>query len=184
VGRVGEIGSVTHPRSGARLICSSRPVLPPPPPCRCGSRCASAPFTPTQRKPWDYRLGFTGERVVGEELNQLLGSGFRVFHDVPFERFNIDHVLVGPPGMYAVETKSPRKRAAIKGLERATVQSTGTVLQFTTFNNTSFIEQARRNPKTLSEWLGKTTGQPVHVGPIPTLPGWELGIPRGLPVTC
>jgi hypothetical protein len=128
----------------------------------------------TQRKLWDYRLGFTGERVVGEELNQLLGSGFRVFHDVPFEDFNIDHVLVGPPGVYAVETKSPRKRAAIKGLERATVQSTGTVLQFPTFNNTSFIEQARRNAKTLSEWLGKATGQPVHVGPILTLPGWRV----------
>lgn len=56
-----------------------------------------------QKKLWMYRLGFTGERIVGEELNQLLASGFKVFHDVPFENFNIDHVLVGPPGVYALD---------------------------------------------------------------------------------
>lgn len=37
----------------------------------------------TARRLWDYRLGYKGERIVGEELNQLLAHGFRVFHDVP-----------------------------------------------------------------------------------------------------
>src|SRR5688572_1213217 len=77
------------------------------------------------RELWDSRLGFTGERVVGEELNQFLASGFRVFHDVPFDNFNIDHVLVGPPGVYAVETKARRKPATIKGLAKAQIYSDG-----------------------------------------------------------
>jgi hypothetical protein len=127
-----------------------------------------------QRQLWDHRLGFTGERLVGEELNQLLAVGFKVFHDVPFDGFNVDHVLVGPPGVYVVETKSTRKRAAIKGLERATVYSDGTVLKFPLWTNTYFIEQARRNAATVSEWLTKATGEAVSASAILTLPGWRI----------
>lgn len=127
-----------------------------------------------QRKLWMYRLGFTGERVVGEELNRLLASGFQVFHDIPFENFNVDHVLVGPPGVYIVETKSVRKKAAIKGLERATVYSDGTTLKFPTRSDTSFIEQARRNAATVSKWLSQATGEPVAASAILTLPGWRV----------
>lgn len=127
-----------------------------------------------QKQLWNYRLGFTGERVVGEELNQLIASGFRVFHDVPFEGFNIDHVLIGPPGVFAVETKSPRKRASIKGVERATVYSDGQVLKFPTWTDTRFIAQTRRNAETLSTWLSSATGEFVAVRGILTLPGWRI----------
>lgn len=55
------------------------------------------------------RLGFDAEAATGEELNQLARRGFWVFHDVPGERFNIDHVVVGPTGVFAVETKGRSK---------------------------------------------------------------------------
>ena len=54
-----------------------------------------------------------GERVVAEHLNQLIAEGYTVFHDVPcgFKKgkkmlFNIDHLLVGKKGIFAVETKT------------------------------------------------------------------------------
>ena len=127
-----------------------------------------------QRQLWDYRVGYMGERVVGEELNQLMRVGFAVFHDVPFDGFNIDHVLVGPKGVFAVETKSPRKRASIKGLERAKVYSDGEALRFPTWKDVRFIPQARLNAKTLAEWLASATGEPVPVRAILTLPGWSV----------
>jgi hypothetical protein len=52
------------------------------------------------------RLGFSGERAVGHHLNQLAAEGYRIYHDLQFEGFNIDHVLVGPSGVYSVETKT------------------------------------------------------------------------------
>ena len=56
-------------------------------------------------------FGFAGERAVAEELNQLIRAGCYVFHDVPMAPYgNIDHVLVTPKGIYAVETKARRKR--------------------------------------------------------------------------
>jgi hypothetical protein len=54
-------------------------------------------------------LGRDGERVVAEHLEQLRPLGYRVFHDVPGPTFNIDHVLIGPAGIFAVETKALRK---------------------------------------------------------------------------
>lgn len=135
------------------------------------------------RELWDYRLGFTGERVVGEELNQLLAAGFRVFHDVPFENgkqpFNIDHVLVGPPGVFAVETKTRRKPADIKGLAKATVYSDGATLRFPKYDDTDSIPQARLNAQSLSEWLTSATGEPVTARAILTIPGWAVQRTRG-----
>lgn len=55
------------------------------------------------------RLGYLGERAVGHHLNRLAADGYRVYHDLQFEGFNIDHVLVGPSGVYSVETKTFKK---------------------------------------------------------------------------
>ena len=60
------------------------------------------------------RLGFEGERHVGEALNQLMLVGYRVFHDFlitdkPRSIRNIDHIVIGPNGVFAVETKTRRK---------------------------------------------------------------------------
>ncbi len=130
------------------------------------------------RELWDHRLGFTGERVVGEELNQLLAAGFRVFHDVPFEnkgkKFNIDHVLVGPHGVFAVETKTRRKPSDVKGLAKAKVFSDGERLQFPKYTETDSIAQARRNAATLGSWLSQAIGEPVKANAILTIPGWSV----------
>ena len=56
-----------------------------------------------------YRLGFDGERSVGQEVNQALSFGAKVYHDVQFDGYNIDHVVVAPSGVFAIETKTRRK---------------------------------------------------------------------------
>ena len=128
----------------------------------------------TARQLWDYRLGYKGERVVGEELNQLLAVGFRVFHDVPFDGFNIDHVLVGPPGVYGVETKTRRKPAGISGREKAIVEFDGTQLRFPSWSESKPLDQARLNAKTLAEWLTSAVGERISVNPVLTIPGWWI----------
>lgn len=49
--------------------------------------------------------GERGERAVAEQLEELRAKGFHCFHDLQQDGFNIDHVLVGPPGVFVVETK-------------------------------------------------------------------------------
>jgi Nuclease-related domain len=49
--------------------------------------------------------GATGEEHVGGLLEEL-GGEWRVTHDASLGRGNVDHILVGPAGVFTVETKS------------------------------------------------------------------------------
>ncbi|MFE9927394.1 nuclease-related domain-containing protein [Streptomyces sp. NPDC005533] len=53
-----------------------------------------------------WRTGLAGERRVGEELDRLTRQGWRVLHSVPLPRqVDIDHLLIGPGGVFTVNTK-------------------------------------------------------------------------------
>jgi hypothetical protein len=49
--------------------------------------------------------GERGELCVAEVLEELRGDGYKPFHDLKRDGFNIDHVVVGPAGVFAIETK-------------------------------------------------------------------------------
>jgi hypothetical protein len=117
----------------------------------------------------NHQLGYDGERFVGEELSRLIALGFEVYHDVPFDKFNIDHVPVGSRGVFAVETKTRRKPVR-KG--RAEVHYDGKVLQWPWGKDSREVEQARNNARDLGDWLTSSTGEKVHATPILTIPGW------------
>jgi hypothetical protein len=68
---------------------------------------ASALFaTPNSITAW--QTGAQGELRTGRLLEPLEGEGFRILHDrqIPGSRANIDHIVIGPPGIFVVETKS------------------------------------------------------------------------------
>jgi hypothetical protein len=50
--------------------------------------------------------GATGEEHVGALLEPLTSRGWEVIHDASFGHGNVDHILIGPPGVFTVETKS------------------------------------------------------------------------------
>jgi hypothetical protein len=121
----------------------------------------------------DFRLGFAGERAVAEELNQLMLDGCRVFHDVPMEPYgNIDHVVLAPTGIYAIETKARRKRPAPAGQRDHEVVFDGKLLNFPHYSDTKALGQAKHQADRLRMFLSKAIGEPVKVGAILTFPGW------------
>ena len=61
------------------------------------------------------RLGIRGEREVGRMLEELRALGYSVFHDIPGDGFNIDHALIGPGGVFAIETKTFSKPVGRRG---------------------------------------------------------------------
>jgi hypothetical protein len=50
--------------------------------------------------------GAAGEEHVGRLLESLPARGWRVVHDASLGRGNVDHILIGPGGVFTVETKS------------------------------------------------------------------------------
>ena len=122
-----------------------------------------------------FRLGFNGERAVAEELNRLMLGGCRIFHDVPMDPYgNIDHVIVAPNGVYAVETKARRKRKAPAGKRDHEVIFDGKLLHFPHRTDTRPLEQAKHQAERLKASLTKAVGEPVGVGTILTFPGWMV----------
>jgi hypothetical protein len=64
-----------------------------------------------------WRTGAAGERRTARYLGGLAESGFVVLHDrkVPGYGGNLDHILIGPTGVWAVETKSIAGKVVIDG---------------------------------------------------------------------
>lgn len=122
------------------------------------------------------RLGFDGEVAIGQELGKVTRRGAAVFHDVPAEGFNIDHVVVATQGVFAVETKGFSKPQGNGGTHDATVVYDGQRLVFPHFTSSAPLEQAARNARWLSEWLTRATGSKVAVASIVALPGWFVDL--------
>ncbi|UTF51787.1 NERD domain-containing protein [Desulfomicrobium sp. ZS1] len=55
----------------------------------------------------DADTGAKAEQAVAEALQEL-PDDYHVFHDLEFPGFNIDHVVLGPNGIFLVETKSQK----------------------------------------------------------------------------
>lgn len=117
--------------------------------------------------------GLLAERVTGMQLNRLLAQGCTVMHDLPAEGFNIDHVVIAPRGVYAVETKSFRKPKGA-GEERHRVGFDGKALRFPDFINTDAPAQAIRQAQWLAREIRSATGTACPVTAALALPGWYI----------
>ena len=62
-----------------------------------------------------YGKGAEGERRTATSLERM--TGYTVLHDrkIPGSRANIDHVVIGPAGVFVVETKNCSGRVTLKG---------------------------------------------------------------------
>lgn len=65
-----------------------------------------------------WKKGASGERRVGQRLDAVAEDGVITLHDrrVPGTRGNIDHIAIGPSGIYVVDSKKYKGR-----IERRTV---------------------------------------------------------------
>lgn len=124
----------------------------------------------------DRYLGYFGERIVAEHLEPLKAQGWRVFHDVPMvsngARFNLDHVAVGPGGVFAIETKTRRKGGARPGFDDYKVYFDGTELVWPWGEDSHGLTQAESEAKRLAAELPEENGRRVNVVPVLALPGW------------
>jgi len=120
------------------------------------------------------RLGLDAERATGQELTKLLKLGFHVYHDVPADGFNLDHVAVGPLGVYVIESKGRSKSREKMGGEGVTVYYNGTSLQFPSWQETAPIELVEGAATWLSRKLRRDTGENIRVQPVLSIVGWNV----------
>jgi Nuclease-related domain len=114
------------------------------------------------------RQGRDGERVVGQFLERLRDGGGQVFHDVPGEGFNLDHVVISSHGIYAIETKTlskpwPGAKIVVEG-DALSVAGQAP--------DRNPIKQVTAASRWLESELKKSTGKRFFVRGVVVFPGW------------
>jgi len=118
------------------------------------------------------RQAIRAEQATAQELAASLAGDNRIIHDIQAGEFNIDHVVITPTGVFAVETKSRLKPPVGNGAPK--VKYDGKQLVFPGWTETKPIEQAARQAKWLGDYLFKATGERFPVFPVLALPGWYI----------
>lgn len=118
------------------------------------------------------KLGLEGEMFTGEELNQLMRLGCRVFHDLEYPYGNIDHVVVSHSGVFTVNSKAWSKPK--DGNERcvATVDHNKNQIRLPDRTIPIPVDQLEREANWLSKTLSSATGRTIKAEPMLALPGW------------
>lgn len=124
----------------------------------------------------DHYLGYFGERVVGETLEELRTKGFRIFHGIPASEanppFDIDHLVIGPSGIFVVETKTRRRQKGRPGFEEHKIIFDGQQLVYPWGEDFHGLNQARDHALWLETWVVQVLGRRVPVQAILVFPGW------------
>jgi len=126
------------------------------------------------------REGLAAECATAQGLETLVPDGLMVFHDLPADGFNIDHVVVGQGVVFAVESKS-RRKSSVSSKDSARVRYDGKTLRFPEHLESKPLEQAARQARWLADFLTGTTGNPVRVIPVLSLPGWYVELTASIP---
>ncbi|MFI9319659.1 nuclease-related domain-containing protein [Kitasatospora aureofaciens] len=99
--------------------------------------------------------GLEGEQIVGSRLGALKTAGWKVLHGVPLPSgSDIDHVVIGPPGVFTVNSKHHPGATVWVGDKVVKVNRNG----FPYVENSEF--EANRTARLLTEWCGFDV--PVH----------------------
>ncbi|MGD9420809.1 MAG: nuclease-related domain-containing protein [Verrucomicrobiota bacterium JB025] len=140
----------------------------------------------------NHNLGLRGEQITGQYLDRLSSTSVHVFHDLEVREpgckpWNIDHIVVTPEAVYAIETKARRKplTRTRSGQNNHEIIYDGKRLTFPApmGSETHGIDQARASAKWLSATLSAHLGESIPVKPILVFPGWWIeAIGKG-PVT-
>jgi hypothetical protein len=114
---------------------------------------------------------YEGQMAVAQEVNRLMPDGYRVYHDFPTDRFNIDHIVVGPNGVFTVMAKvipnfgRNREKSLTLDAKRLIVGKN---------HDDHTIPYAAFQASWLAKWLLTATGEALSVHSILTVPGWRM----------
>ncbi|WP_374682463.1 nuclease-related domain-containing protein [Accumulibacter sp.] len=117
------------------------------------------------------RQGVEGERAVGQFLERLRESGYHVFHDVMGDGFNIDHVAIGPAGIFTIETKTWSK--PLKGDARVICEGDSLRVGSLEPDRNPLI-QAKAQAAWLKQLLSASTGKAYGARAVLLFPGWYV----------
>ncbi|WP_113701772.1 nuclease-related domain-containing protein [Nonomuraea lactucae] len=115
-----------------------------------------------------WRKGAAGERATARRLRSLELAGYIVLHDraLPRSRANIDHLVIGPTGVFVIDSK--------KWHRRTTIKPGGGTLWVGRTPIDKIVRPVVFEARTVSEVLRRATGRPVDVVTVIAVHGARL----------
>lgn len=106
---------------------------------------------------YGWRKGLAGERKVGAELERLVRKDWRVLHSIPLPRdVDIDHLLIGPGGVFCINTKHHRGARVWVGDDSVKIGG----------QSYPYVRKSRAEARRASSALTRACGFPVEVRPV------------------
>jgi hypothetical protein len=107
----------------------------------------------TDERAW--RVGAVGEETIGTKLEKLRRHGWQVLHAVPVgdRGSDIDHVVIGPGGVFTLNTKTHPGKSVWVGRHQVRVDG----------HRTDYLRNSRHEADRASRLLTDACGFPVHV---------------------
>jgi hypothetical protein len=118
---------------------------------------------------------YENKLITGQAISAFSSSGYAIFHDFHHGDVIVDHLLVGPKGIFAIQTITHESPPISDDPAKCIVQYNGRVLHFgENQSNHQAIDRAEATAEALSEWLSEPLEEPVAARAILSLPGWAV----------
>lgn len=127
-----------------------------------------------------WRKGAAGERRTARMLRPLARRGYTVLHDraLPYGRANVDHLVIGPTGIFVVDTKNWDKRKRVTRRGRR-----GQYVRVGRTSGDKVVGSVIYEAERVSETLARTLRRPVEVVPVVAIHGASVPILRVMRVS-
>jgi hypothetical protein len=113
----------------------------------------------------NWQQGAWGEEFTAAELGKLPSEDWVVINDLPNGPYNFDHVVIGPAGVFCLNSKKTSSRLQVApGGGRLLL--TNRFDDAVSYEDTRMLRQARSDASELGKRIYQRTGQRVWVQPV------------------
>lgn len=125
-----------------------------------------------------WTIGEQGEKAVAAKLDKLTRHGWKVLHSIDTGAGDIDHLLIGPRGVFVISTKHHPDADIDVTADAITVNR----------RRTSYTAQVTRETGLARAALAAALGRPIYVAPLivvyghHSITGWKNHAPAGVRV--
>lgn len=117
---------------------------------------------------------YAAKAMVAKHVVDLKARGYVVFSDCHLNEKAFDHILIGPKGVFTVQTFVGAAAYQADLNAYGTVTYDGRTLFFPNEENHDIVEQAFGAAEMLSEWLSQTLEVPLAARAVVAIPGWQI----------
>lgn len=117
---------------------------------------------------------YNAKAMVDRAVAPLAKRGYAVLRDFKAEQLSIHHLLVGPKGVFTIQTLVNSMASKSDQMIDATATYDGRTVFFPNKKDHLSIEAAEKSAENLSEWISRTLEAPIAARAIIAVPGWQI----------